>query len=153
MIVALGVDHAGASLRDDVLAALLDGGHDLLDVGEREDYPDVALDVCRAIVDGACERGVLICGSGAGVGVAASKVPGIRAQAVCDSYTAHQAVEHDGVNVLCLGARVIGPALARELVAAFLAAGVEGAPRHIRRRAKVDAIERYGLDAELGRVG
>ena len=96
---------------------------------------------------GQAERGVLMCGSGAGVGVAASKIPGIRAQTIHDGYTAHQAVEHDGVNVLCLGARVIGPEVARELVATFVAARISDEPRHVRRRAKVDALERDGLDA------
>ncbi len=119
MIVAVGVDHAGAALHDAVTASLLEHGHEVLDLGARDDYPDIALEVGRAVAEGAAERGVLVCGSGAGVGVAASKIPGIRAQTIHDGYTAHQSVEHDAVNVLCIGARVIGDQVARELVATF----------------------------------
>ncbi len=147
MIVAIGVDHAGVPLRDAVAQTLVEHGHVVLDLGAREDYPDIALAVGRAIVEGEAERGVLVCGSGAGVGVAASKIPGIRAQTIHDGYTAHQGVEHDAVNVLCLGARVVGEEVAREVVATFAGATVSDAPRHVRRRAKVDGIERDGLGA------
>ena len=149
MIVAVGVDHAGAPLHDAVTASLRQHGHDVLDLGARDDYPDIALEVGRAVVEGSAERGVLVCGSGAGVGVAASKIPGIRAQTIHDGYTAHQAVEHDAVNVLCLGSRVIGEQVARELVATFVSARVSDEPRHVRRRAKVDVLERDGLGAVL----
>ncbi len=149
MIIAVGVDHAGAGLQDAVTASLLQDGHEVLDCGVREDYPDIALEVGRAIVDGRAERGVLVCGSGAGVGVAAAKIPGIRAQTIHDGYTAHQGVEHDAVNVICIGARVVGDQVARELVAIFANASVSDEPRHVRRRAKVDLIERDGLLANL----
>ena len=141
MIVAIGVDHAGRPLHDAIVGTLGDLGHQVLDLGAREDYPDIALAVGRAVATGAAQRGVLACGSGAGVGVAASKIPGVRAQTIHDGYTAHQGVEHDAVNVLCLGARVVGEAVARELVATFVAAQVSDEERHVRRRAKVDVLE------------
>jgi ribose 5-phosphate isomerase B len=150
MIVAIGVDHAGVPLRDAVAQALREHGHVVLDLGECDDYPDIALEVGRAVVEGEAERGILVCGSGAGVGVAASKIPGIRAQTIHDGYTAHQGVEHDAVNVLCLGARVVGPRVAAELAAAFANAVVSDEERHVRRRAKVDRLERDGLGADLG---
>jgi ribose 5-phosphate isomerase B len=149
MIVAVGVDHAGVPLQEAVTASLRGAGHEVLDCGVRDDYPDIALAVGRAIAEGRAERGVLVCGSGAGVGVAAAKLPGIRAQTIHDGYTAHQAVEHDAVNVLCIGARVVGSEVARELVATFALAQVSDEPRHVRRRAKVDLIERDGLRANL----
>ena len=149
MVVALGADHAGRPLKEVAAEALAARGHEVLDLGECDDYPDIALRVGLAVTGGSAERGVLICGSGAGVGVAASKIPGIRAQTVHDTYTAHQGVEHDAVNVLCLGARVIGPEVARELVGTFADAQVSDEPRHVRRRAKVDEIERVGLEARL----
>src|SRR4051794_30080301 len=108
MIVAVGADHAGQPLQDAVIEALAGAGHEILTLATCEDYPLVALAAGRAVSDGDAERAVLICGSGAGVGIAASKLPGVRAQTIHDGYTAHQAVEHDGANVLCLGARVIG---------------------------------------------
>lgn len=148
MKVACGFDHAGVALRERLLALLEAEGHEVLDLGTDStvpiDYPDKALEVGRAVVDGLAERGVLVCGSGAGVSVAACKIVGIRAATVHDTYTAHQCVEHDGVNVLCLGARVIGSELAAEIVAAFLRAVVSDEERHVRRRAKIDEIERTG---------
>jgi len=147
--IACGFDHAGVPLRGEALAVLADAGHEVLDLGtdslEPVDYPDVALDVARAVLSGSAERGVLVCGSGAGVAVAASKVPGIRAATCHDTYTAHQAVEHDDVNVLCLGARVVGPELAADILRAFAAAVYSGEERHERRLAKVAAIERGAL--------
>jgi ribose 5-phosphate isomerase B len=123
-------------------------GHEVLDLGtssaEPVDYPDKALELGRAVLDGRAERGIIVCGSGAGVSVAACKIRGIRAATIHDTYTAHQAVEHDGVNVLCLGGRVIGSELAAEIVAAFLAATISDEERHVRRRGKVDEIERTG---------
>jgi ribose 5-phosphate isomerase B len=153
MRIAVGIDHAGVPLREAVAAAITDGGHETVDLGEREDYPQIALAAARAIGRGDAQRAVLVCGSGAGVGIAASKLPGIRAQAIHDGYTAHQAVEHDGANVLCLGARVIGPRLAAEIVTAFAAAHVSDEERHVRRRAQVDALERDGFDAQIGEDG
>jgi ribose 5-phosphate isomerase B len=121
-------------------------GHEPIDLGtsstEPVDYPDVARTAADAVLDGTAERAVVVCGSGAGVAVAACKVPGIRAATAHDTYTAHQAVEHDDVNVLCLGARVIGPAYAAEIIAAFVLAEFSGEERHIRRLGKIEAIER-----------
>jgi ribose 5-phosphate isomerase B len=147
MRVACGFDHAGVPLKGVVMAAVAGAGHEAIDLGVTDDYPEIALAVAAAVVDGRGERGVLVCGSGAGVAVAATKVPGIRAATVHDNYTAHQAVEHDNLNVLCLGARVIGPEVAGELVAAFSAAVFSGAERHVRRLAEVDEIERNGIGA------
>ncbi len=148
MIVACGFDHAGVPLRDRLLPLIEQAGHEVLDLGESTpepiDYPEKALAVGRAVVSGQAERGILVCGSGAGVSVAACKIRGIRAATIHDHYTAHQAVEHDGVNVLCLGGRVIGPEVAAEIVIAFLNATVSYEERHIRRRAKIDEIERTG---------
>jgi ribose 5-phosphate isomerase B len=146
MRIACGFDHAGAPLRDAVEAALADGGHELVDVGTYDDYPYAAAAVARALASGV-ERAVLVCGSGAGVSVAATKLPGVRAATVHDTFTAHQGVEHDDLNVLCLGARVIGPELARELVRTFAAAEFSGEERHVRRLGQVVALERDGLDA------
>jgi ribose 5-phosphate isomerase B len=143
--IACAFDHAGVPLRDAVLSGLRDGGHEALDLGDADDYPQSARAVAAAIIDGEAERGVLVCGSGAGVAVAASKVRGIRAATVSDGYTAHQSVEHDDLNVLCLGARVIGPELARELVRTFAAARFSGAERHVRRLAEVAEIENDNL--------
>jgi ribose 5-phosphate isomerase B len=145
MRVACGFDHAGVPLRETVIAALRAEGHELYDAGTYDDYPFAALAVGRALEDGAAERAVLVCGSGAGVSVAACKVPGVRAATVHDTYTAHQCVEHDDVRVLCLGARVIGPELAGELVRTFLAARFSAEERHVRRLGEVDAIERGEL--------
>jgi ribose 5-phosphate isomerase B len=148
MIVACGFDHAGVPLRDRLLGEIAAEGHQVLDLGtdstEPIDYPDKALEVGHAVLSGRAERGVLVCGSGAGVSVAACKIRGIRAATIHDTYTAHQAVEHDGVNVLCLGGRVIGAEVAAEIVAAFLRAVISDEDRHVRRRAKIDEIERTG---------
>jgi ribose 5-phosphate isomerase B len=148
MIVACGFDHAGVPLRTRLLELIEELGHEVLDLGtdstEPIDYPIKALEVGRAVVSGQAERGVLVCGSGAGVSVAACKIRGIRAATVHDTYTGHQGVEHDGVNVICFGARVIGSELAAEIVAAFLGARISDEERHVRRRAEVDEIERTG---------
>jgi RpiB/LacA/LacB family sugar-phosphate isomerase len=149
MIVACGFDHAGVSLRERLLPLIGALGHQVLDLGTDRaeppiDYPDKALSVGRAVVSGEADRGIIVCGSGAGVSVAACKIRGVRAATIHDTYTAHQAVEHDGVNVLCLGGRVIGVEVAAEIVAAFLAASVSDEERHVRRRAEVDEIERTG---------
>ena len=148
MIVACAFDHAGVPLRDRLLPLVESLGHEVIDLGtdstEPIDYPVKALEVGRAIVSGRAERGILVCGSGAGVSVAAGKIRGIRAATIHDTYTAHQGVEHDGVNVLCLGARVIGSEAAAEIVAAFLGAQISDEERHARRRSEVDEIERTG---------
>jgi ribose 5-phosphate isomerase B len=148
MIVACGFDHAGVSLRERLLSLIEGAGHEVLDLGtdstEPVDYPDKALAVGRAVVSGEADRGIIVCGSGAGVSVAACKIRGVRAATIHDTYTAHQAVEHDNLNVICLGGRVVGSELAAEIVAAFLAAEFSGAERHVRRLAKVAEIEITG---------
>lgn len=148
MIVAIGFDHAGVPLRQRLLAEIEQAGHEALDLGTDSpvpiDYPYKAAEVGRAVLEGQAERGILVCGSGAGVSVAACKMRGIRAATVHDTYTAHQAVEHDGVNILCMGGRVVGSELAAEIAAAFLGATVSNDERHVRRRAEVDEIERTG---------
>jgi ribose 5-phosphate isomerase B len=146
MRIAIGADHAGFMMKEELAAEIRKLGHDLLDVGARredpsDDYPDFAEAVGKALMEGRAERGVLICGSGVGVSVAANKMPGIRAAVCHDAYSAHQGVEHDNMNVLVLGSRIIGPELARELVRTYLAARFSGEERHRRRLAKVDDIE------------
>jgi len=151
MRIALSADHAGYGLKQELAAKLAQQGHDILDLGTHSsapvDYPDSAEAVAVALRDRQAERGIIVCGSGAGVSIAASKFPGIRAAVCHDTYTAHQAVEHDDMNVLCLGSRVIGPALARTLIDTFLAASFSGEERHMARLAKIDAIEsRYSRE-------
>lgn len=145
MRVAIGADHAGFELKRDLAGHVAQQGHEVTDLGTHStaevDYPDMAEAVATAVRNGQADRGLLVCGSGAGVAVAASKFPGIRAAVCHDTYTARQAVEHDDVNVLCLGARVLGPALARTIVDTFLSASFSGDERHMRRLAKIDAIE------------
>ncbi len=149
MRVAVAVDHAGVPLARTVAEAIRAAGHEVVDLGEHDDYPNVALDVGRAVLAGEADRGVLVCGSGAGVSVAASKLPGIRATTAHDHYTAAQCVTHDDCNVLCLGARIIGPAIAAELVAAFVEARFSGEERHVRRLGKVQRMQDEGLEASL----
>jgi len=145
MRIVVGSDHAGYILKQEVGEALRQAGHEVLDVGTSStapvDYPDSAEAVGKAVMEGRAERGVLICGSGVGASVAASKLPGIRAAVCHDTYSAHQGVEHDDMNVLVLGGRIIGPALAMELVRVFVAARFTGEERHVRRLAKVKALE------------
>lgn len=145
MRIAVGADHAGFELKRDLAGALAQQGHEILDVGTHSaapvDYPDIAEAVTTAIRNGQVDRGLIVCGSGAGVAVAANKVPGIRAAVCHDAYTARQAVEHDDLNVMCLGARVVGSAVARVLVDAFVGATFSAEDRHLRRLAKIDAIE------------
>lgn len=152
MIVACGFDHAGFVLRARLLPLIEADGHEVLDLGTDSpkpiDYPDKALEVGRAVVSGQAERGIMVCGSGAGVSVAACKINGVRAATIHDTYTAHQAVEHDGVNVLCLGGRVVGVEVAAEIVTAFLRATISDEERHVRRRAEVQEIERTGGELE-----
>jgi ribose 5-phosphate isomerase B len=151
MRVAFSADHAGAALKDELIRRLreADLGHDLIDLGgdgsdPNDDYPDFAQRLGEAIRGGAADRGILICGSGVGASVAANKMRGIRAAVCHDTYSAHQGVEHDDMNVLTLGARVIGPEPAVECSVAFLAASFSGVERHVRRLNKVKAIEAAG---------
>ena len=144
MNVAVGFDHAGTPLRDAVIETLRADGHAPSDLGVCDDYPDTALRVGGAVLGGDADRGVIVCGSGAGVAVAANKLRGIRATVAHDTYTAAQCVSHDDCNVLCLGARVIGPAYAADVVRAFAAAAFSGEERHVRRLAKVSEIESKG---------
>ena len=145
MRIAIAADHAGYELKRDLAAALQAQGREVSDLGTDStapvDYPDCAESIAVALRDGRADRGIIVCGSGAGVSIAANKFPGVRAAVCHDSYTARQAVEHDDMNVLCLGARVIGPALAADLVAAFLGAKFSGEERHRRRLDKILAIE------------
>jgi RpiB/LacA/LacB family sugar-phosphate isomerase len=145
MRIAIAADHAGFPLKQELAPWLRTSGHEVTDLGTNStdpvDYPDYSEAVARAVTEGKVERGVLICGSGVGASVAANKVPGIRAGLCHDTYSAHQGVEHDDMNVLVLGARVIGVELARELVRAFLGAVFSREPRHVRRVGKIRAIE------------
>ena len=145
MRVAVGADHAGFDMKRDLVAYLTGLGHQVTDVGTDSpapiDYPDIAQAVAEAVRGGQAERGIVVCGSGAGAAVAACKFPGIRASVCHDAYSARQAVEHDDLNVLCLGSRVIGASLARTLVDAYLAATFSGDDRHVKRLAKIAAIE------------
>jgi ribose 5-phosphate isomerase B len=145
MRVAVAADHAGFELKQHLAKFLADEGHAVFDLGTHNtdpvDYPDTAVAASTAILEGKAARAVLICGSGAGACVAANKVRGIRASIAHDTYTAHQMVEHDDVNILCLGSRVIGPALAEDLTRAFLAAEFSGEARHRQRLAKIEALD------------
>lgn len=146
MRLALSADHAGFELKRELAVRLAQQGHEILDLGTHSDapvdYPDAADAVAHALQTGEADRGIIICGSGAGVSIAANKFPGIRAAVCHDTYTARQAVEHDDMNVLCLGARVIGAALAFDILTAFVSARFSGDARHQRRLEKVLAIER-----------
>jgi ribose 5-phosphate isomerase B len=144
--VAVAFDHRGVHLRDEVLQTLRAGGHEIVDLGTdtdavRIDYPDKAAELGAAIKDGEAERGVLVCGSGVGAAVAACKIVGIRAAICHDVYSAHQGVEHDDMNVLCLGSEVIGPSLAADLVRTFLAARFDGGERYVVRLEKIRRME------------
>ena len=146
MRVAVGADHAGVPLNEIVIEELHRLGHEVVDcgthdAGKPDDYPDYAEAVGRAVLDGKADRAVLICGSGVGASVAANKLIGIRAGLCHDVYSAHQGVEHDQMNVICFGSRVIGPELALDLVRTFLKAAFTGEERHRRRLAKIAALE------------
>ncbi len=151
MRIGVGCDHAGFPLKQEVLDLAAGLGHTVEDFGtfstEPADYPDFARAVAAAVSAGRCDRGIVICGSGVGASVAASKVPGARAAMCHDTFSARQGVEDDDMNVMCLGARVIGPLLAAECIRAFLGAKFSGAERHVRRLNKVKAIE---ADARRG---
>ncbi len=146
MKVAVAFDHRGTKLRERVLSELAALGHEAVDLGVNApeppvDYPDPARDVAAAIRSGEAERGILVCGSGAGASIAANKVPGIRAAVCHDTYSAHQGVEHDDMNVLCLGAEIVGGELAGELVRTFLAAEFDGGERYVARLQKIEEME------------
>jgi ribose 5-phosphate isomerase B len=150
--VAVAFDHRGVALREAVLEAL--AGHDVVDLGThdasvRVDYPDKAREVGEAILGGDAERGVIVCGSGVGAAVAACKMAGIRAAICHDAYSAHQGVEHDDMNVLCLGSEVVGASVARELVEVFLAARFDGGARYVARLEKVAAMEKEMRSGEV----
>lgn len=146
MIIAVAADHAGYSAKAKVIETVRAAGHEAIDLGTHSadvpvDYPDTAKAAGKAVQQGRAERGIVVCGSGVGVCVAANKMHGIRAGVCHDIYSAHQGVEHDDMNVLCLGARIIGPELIPELVRAFLGATFSGEARHVRRLNKVRAME------------
>lgn len=149
MRIALANDHAGLGIKPAVIDELRRLGHEVLDMGTNEnqsvDFPDYAGVVGRALQQGQAERGILICGSGVGMAIAACKLPGVRASVAHDTYSARQGVEHDGMNVLCLGNRIIGDELARELVRAFVGAKFQEEERFIRRLNKVKAFEASGV--------
>src|SRR5215213_591294 len=147
MRVAAAFDHRGVKLRDAVLGEIIALGHEVVDLGTddgsvRIDYPDKAREIGDAVRSGEAERGVLVCGSGVGASIAACKLPGIRAAICHDTYSAHQGVEHDDMNVLCLGSEVVGAALGAELVHAYLAARFDGGERYVRRLKKVEEMEK-----------
>jgi ribose 5-phosphate isomerase B len=147
MRVAVAFDHRGVKLREKLLAELAALGHEAVDLGTdkpepRIDYPDKARELGEAIRGGEAERGVLVCGSGVGASVAANKLAGIRAAICHDTYSAHQGVEHDDMNVLCLGSEVVGAELAVELTRTFLAARFDGGERYVRRLEKIEEMER-----------
>jgi ribose 5-phosphate isomerase B len=146
MRIAVAADHAGYLLKDELASRLAGQGHEIVDLGTNSsapvDYPDSAEAVAGCLGAGQADRGIIVCGSGAGVSIAANKFPGIRASVCHDTYTAHQAVEHDDMNVLCIGGRIVGSALALEITEAFLKATFSGEERHQRRLDKVLAIEK-----------
>ena len=147
MKVAVAFDHRGVKLRERLLAEVAALGHETVDLGTDKaeppvDYPDKAREIGEAIRSGDAERALLVCGSGVGASVAASKLTGIRAATCHDTYSAHQGVEHDDMNVLCLGSEVVGPELAAELARTFLAARFDGGERHVRRLEKIEEMER-----------
>jgi ribose 5-phosphate isomerase B len=146
MRVGIATDHGGFELKEELKSYLRDTGHVVVDLGARElnqsdDYPDFVIPLAMSVAAGTVDRGVAVCGSGVGASVCANKIPGVRAGLVQDHYSAHQGVEHDDMNILCMGGRVVGALVARDLVDAFLAASFTGEERHIRRLAKVAALE------------
>ncbi len=149
MRLGLAADHGGFELKTELARWLAAAGHQLVDFGAKtldpgDDYPDFVVPLARAIARGEVDRGIALCGSGVGASVVANKIPGVRAGLVHDAFSAHQGVEDDDMNLICLGGRVVGPSLAREIVERFLAADFSGAERHQRRLAKVRAVEEEG---------
>ncbi len=147
MKVGMAADHGGFELKEEIMAALESNGYSVVDFGayrlqREDDYPDFVVPLAQAVVRGDVERGIAICGSGVGAGIAASKIAGARASLIHDIFSAHQGVEDDDMNIMCLGGRVVGFALAWEMIQAFLKARFSGAERHKRRVAKVAALER-----------
>jgi RpiB/LacA/LacB family sugar-phosphate isomerase len=150
MRVGIASDHGGFILKEQVAESLRGSGHEVVDFGAHQldpgdDYPDFVIPLARAVADGKVERGLALCGSGVGASIASNKIPGVRAGLIHDVFSAHQGVEDDDMNVFCLGGKVIGSALAWELVETFLAARFSGAERHQRRMAKVQALENQGV--------
>lgn len=148
-LIGIAADHGGLEMKTNLIAELSSQGFEVVDFGATtldpdDDYPDFVVPLARAVAAGEVERGIALCGSGIGASVAANKVDGVRAGLVHDGYSAHQGVEHDAMNVMCLGARVIGPALASDLVRTFLAAEFSGGERHRRRLAKIAALDGNG---------
>ena len=146
MRVGIATDHGGFGLKEDLAAHLREAGHEVVDVGAYsldpgDDYPDFVIPLAQAVAGGKVDRGVAVCGSGVGASICANKIPGVRAGLVQDHYSARQGVEHDDMNILCMGGRVVGLEVARDLADAFLAAGFSGGERHIRRLRKVAALE------------
>jgi ribose 5-phosphate isomerase B len=146
MKIIIGCDHAGYALKNILVEMLRRSGHAVQDItpalDPQDDYPDAAAAVARAVAGGSVERGIIVCGSGVGASVAANKIRGVRAGLCHDTYSARQGVEHDDTNVLCLGARVVGEAVAQDLARAFLEARFSGEERHVRRLKKIQALER-----------
>lgn len=146
MKIVIGSDHAGFHLKGELAAFLKSGGHEVEDIGsfspDAVDFPDIARTLCAAVKSGANERGILVCGTGVGASIAANKIRGIRAAVGHDVHSAHQAVEHDNVNVLCIGAQIVGPWLARDLITAFLNAEFEPTEDFVRRVEKLHEMER-----------
>jgi ribose 5-phosphate isomerase B len=146
MRIGIATDHAAFGLKEELVAHLRAAGHDILDVGAYrldpgDDYPDFVIPLARAVVAGTVDRGVAVCGSGVGASVCANKIPGVRAALIHDHFSARQGVEDDDMNIICMGGRVVGPAVARDLVDTFLAAEFSRAERHVRRLRKVAALE------------
>jgi ribose 5-phosphate isomerase B len=146
MKVGVAADHGGFALKSEMTEALRTSGHETIDFGAltlvpEDDYPDYVVPLARAVAKGEVERGIAFCGSGVGASIAANKIAGVRACLITDGYSAHQGVEHDNMNLLCLGGRVVGQALAWDLIQTFLAARFTAANRHLRRLAKVAALE------------
>jgi ribose 5-phosphate isomerase B len=145
MDIAVGADHAGYDMKQEISRYLHAAGHRIVDLGtdssESVDYPDFAAAVGRAVLDGRAQRGIIFCGSGAGAAIAANKLTGIRCAQANDTYTAHQSVEHDDVNVIAIAARVLGPALITEIIETFIGASFQPKERYVRRLAKVAALE------------
>ena len=158
MRVGIATDHGGYALKEDMVAQIRGAGHEVVDFGSHElepgdDYPDFVTPLARAVVSGRVERGVAICGSGVGASVCANKIPGVRASLIHDHFSARQGVEDDHLNILCMGGRTVGPAVAWDLVQTFLAAEYSRAERHLRRLSKVAALEQQPGVNEGASVG
>ncbi|MEN8235494.1 MAG: RpiB/LacA/LacB family sugar-phosphate isomerase [Actinomycetota bacterium] len=142
----MGTDHGGFALKEELKARIVDAGHEVVDFGtdslDSVDFPDFVAPAARAVASGDADRGIVLCGSGAGASITAGKISGVFAATIHDVYTAHQAVEHDGLNVLALGGRVVGPELAWEIVEAFLGAEFSGEERHVRRVEKLEDLDK-----------